>query len=177
MNFLEILRTHLSKATVYGEYGAGDSTRLAATVPNLREIHSVESDKQWIEEIRAALPQNRVTFHHKEMGTPYRSWGHPAPTATEAQRRAYSDPIPSNAPVDVLLIDGRFRVACALKAHGWLSNNATVIFDDFWIRENYHIVLDYYSVIDRAGTAAILRRKQETSVPEELIRRYELVAD
>jgi hypothetical protein len=178
MSFIEMLHTFLPKAKAYGEYGAGESTQIAAQMPNLAEIHSVESDRQWIEDIRRGLPAgHKVVFHHKEMGTTYKSWGHPAPTATEAQRRAYSDPIQSLNPIDVLLVDGRFRVACALKAHGWLSDSAVLIFDDFWIRPHYHIVLDYYDVIQRSGTAALLKQKVGTAVPTELIQQYELVVD
>lgn len=177
MSFLDILNTFLPNAKVYGEYGAGESTKLAANFSNLTEIHSVESDKRWIEDIQSGIKPGRVIFHYKEMGTPYKSWGHPGASATESQKRAYSDPIPSKEPVDVLLVDGRFRVACALKAHSWLSDTATLIFDDFWIRPHYHIVLTYFTVVDRLGTAAILRRKTDRSVPVELIRNYELVVD
>lgn len=182
MNFLDALHTYLPTATTYGEYGAGDSTIKASQYTNLKEIHSVESDKKWIEEIQSKIGTGsghglRPIFHHKEMGTAYKSWGHPGPSATETQKRAYSDPIPSKAPIDVLLIDGRFRVACALKAHGWLSESATVIFDDFWIRPHYHIVLDFYQEVQRMGTAAILKRKHGVSVEQERIRYYELIED
>ena len=177
MSFLDILNTVLPSAKVYGEYGAGESTTLAAKFSNLTEIHSVESDKKWIEDIQSGIEPDRVKFHYKEMGTTYKSWGHPGPSATEYQKRAYSNSIPSKEPIDVLLVDGRFRVACALKAHGWLSDTARLIFDDFWIRPQYHIVLDYFTVVDRLGTAAILRRKTDRSVPIDLISKYELVVD
>ena len=180
MRLQNALDTLLSSATTYVEYGAGETTLFSATKTNLKEIHSVESDSGWIRDLKAKLAQDgssaRVQFHHKEMDTAYMSWGHPGPAATEAQKRAYSDPLLSLTP-DVVLIDGRFRVACALKAHGWLSDTATLVFDDFWIRPQYHLILDFYDLVQRIDTIAILKRKSGVVVPPALIREYELVAD
>lgn len=178
MSLKTTLNRLLSSATAYGEYGAGETTLFVANLPHLKEIHSVESDQGWIRDLEAQMPPGRVTFHYKNMGTLYKSWGHPGPLATEAQKRAYSDPILSAAvPIDVLLVDGRFRVACALKAHGWLAPNAILVFDDFWIRPQYHVVLDFFDVIERIDTIAVLKPKKHAVVPAPLIQQYELVAD
>lgn len=181
MRLQNALDTLLSVATTYAEYGAGETTLFAATKRNLKEIYSVESDEGWIRNLKGKLSKDDslvpVHFYHKEMNTAYMSWGHPGPGATEAQKRAYSDPILSIRPIDVLLIDGRFRVACALKAHGWLSDTATLVFDDFWIRPQYHLILEFYTLLERIDTIAVLRRKTDIHVPIELIKTYELVTD
>lgn len=177
MSLKTTLARLLSTATAYGEYGAGETTLFVAGLAHLKEIHSVESDQGWIRDLEAQMPPGRVQFHHKNIGTLYKSWGHPGPMATEAQKRAYSDPIQSAAHIDVLLVDGRFRVACALKAHGWLSATATLVFDDFWIRPQYHLILDYFDVVERIDTIAVLKPKKHMVVPAPLIQRYELVAD
>lgn len=170
----ELLNRYLQKCAIYGEYGAGDSTVFASHMSRIQEIHSVESDKSWIEHMRGRLTRP-VTFYYKEMDTKHMDWGHPGPNATEAQKRAYSDPIP--AALDLVLIDGRFRVATALKLHQAISDATIVAFDDFLIRKHYHLVLDYYKVLDEGKTMVILQRDPAKVPPMELIRQYELIAD
>ena len=178
-----LFRKYVANSKVYGEYGAGDSTYYAALEPSVIEIHSVESDSKWIEDTRARLnavaSKNRLAhpaiFHYKEMDTAYKNWGHPGPKATSDQKRAYSDPI--QAPLDFVLIDGRFRVATALKLHQAISDSTLVAIDDFLNRPHYHLVLDYYKVIDQGETMVILKRKPEAVPPRDLIEKYELNVD
>lgn len=176
MNNTALLNKYLQQSSIYGEYGAGQSTITAAGIPTIQEIHSVESDKQWIEQIQRQLARP-VTFYYKEMGTQFQTWGHPSPTATEAQRRAYSNPIPVAEKLDLVLIDGRFRVATALKLHEKLSDTAIVAFDDFLNRPQYHCVLDYYTVLERGETMIICKRNGERAPSADLIQHYELVVD
>ena len=44
---------------------------------------------------------------------------------------------------DVILIDGRFRVACALTAMIRATKKTTVLFDDYAKRKAYHIVEEF----------------------------------
>lgn len=176
MKNTDLLKKYIQQSRIYVEYGAGQSTVDACKSPTIQEIHSVESDKGWIEQIRKQCSRP-VTFYHKEMNTSYMSWGHPGSGATEEQRRAYSDPVPAAAAADLILIDGRFRVAAALKLHEKLSDSAIIAFDDFLNRPQYHCILDYYTVFERGETMILCRRNPERIPPPELIRHYELVVD
>jgi len=64
--------------------------------------------------------------------------------------------------VDLILIDGRFRVACALNLFDQIENNTTIIFDDFLNRKNYHVVLEYYDIVMKAGRTVILKKRIST---------------
>jgi len=75
--------------------------------------------------------------------------------------------------VDLILIDGRFRVACALNLFDQIENDTTIIFDDFLNRKNYHIVLEYYDITMKAGRTVILKKKNIGSPSRELINKYE----
>jgi hypothetical protein len=175
-----LLKKYLQKSKIYGEYGAGDSTVYASQEPTIQEVHSVESDKQWIEDTRAAMSQEgkaKTHFYYKEMGTRYKNWGHPGPNATDAQKRAYSDPLPNTSSLDIVLIDGRFRVATALKLHQAISDTTYVAFDDFLIRPQYHDVLDYYTLVEQGKTMVILQRDSARPPPESLLAAYELKED
>ena len=62
---------------------------------------------------------------------------------------------------DVVLVDGRWRVACALQALLRCDAGATVMFHDFWNRPNYHGVLDFTDVVERVDNLAVLRRNPD----------------
>jgi hypothetical protein len=58
---------------------------------------------------------------------------------------------------DLVLVDGRFRVACVLQALLTVPT-ARILVHDFWQRPAYHIVLQYTTVLDRADTMVLLQR-------------------
>ena len=108
------------------------------------------------------------------------SWGYPEPDTTDFQKKKYSDYIRliKNAKtIDLILIDGRFRVACCLKCFDKINQDCFIIFDDFLNRPQYHIVLDYYEIIEKTidNTMVVLQKKSHIkNIPDELIEKYEL---
>lgn len=60
---------------------------------------------------------------------------------------------------DVALVDGRFRLQCALKLLPFLKPTSVLFIHDFWLRKVYHIVLDYYDVLGYARSLVVLRKK------------------
>jgi hypothetical protein len=150
---------YVAEGAHYWEFGAGGSTVLAATrAPNLRSIHAVENDRAWVKELRALPGLSGVVFHTLYQG-PTGACGYPRdgsraegfPLYAQAIRRA--DP-----PPDVVLVAGRFRVACCAEAllH---APGAAILFHDFRDRPRYHGVLPFVDVVERAGTTAVLRRR------------------
>ena len=79
--------------------------------------------------------------------------------------------------IDLLLIDGRFRVACCLKCYDIINDECFIAFDDFLCRPYYHIVLDYFDIVEQNTTddrMVILKKKKNVIVPKELLEKYEL---
>jgi hypothetical protein len=60
---------------------------------------------------------------------------------------------------DAALVDGRFRVACALKLLPYLHSKSILFMHDFWLRPMYHAVLPYYDVLGTARSLVVLRKK------------------
>ena len=60
---------------------------------------------------------------------------------------------------DLVLIDGRFRVACALEVLARCRPHAVLLFHDFWNRTPYHPVLAFTDWLGSCDSLAILRRK------------------
>ena len=181
---------YLDKCKNYFEFGSGGSTYQAAVRQNIEKIYSIESDKKWIEKVKNKILRSgdnsyvRIRFLYKEMQTPSNSWGHPGINATKEQMINYSNlknlTKEELSELDLVLIDGRFRVACCLKCHNLISDTCFIIFDDFLKREHYHIVLDYFDIVEMSskGTMVVLQKKKEVgNIDKELIKKYELQTD
>ncbi len=81
-------------------------------------------------------------------------WGHPTNQVSNTQHRSYTDilyklDIFKLSNLDLVLIDGRYRVAVLLKLYTLISHNCYILFDDFLNRDIYHIVLNYYTIIQK----------------------------
>jgi len=175
---------YLDKATHYFEFGAGGSTYQASIRDNIKKIYFVESCPDWFEKVKDVIHNENVTMIYNDMNTLKDTWGHPGLTSTTAQKKSYSEhllqlDLQSRKKIDFILIDGRFRVACALKCFDAISDNCLIAFDDFLNRPNYHVVLDYYNVVDKTKDQCmvILKKKPNVSVSSALIKQYELIAD
>jgi hypothetical protein len=46
--------------------------------------------------------------------------------------------------------------------------------DDFSNRPQYHIVLEYFDLIEKGNNFVILKKKKNVIIPKELIEKYEL---
>ena len=161
-----VLRECYSKAASLVEFGSGGSTLLAVRSP-LQRIWSVESDPAWIAKLRdqpavaAAEQGGRLRFVHADIG---RVGDHGAPLDEAAQARwpAYHEAVwadPAAASADLVLVDGRFRVACALQALLRCQPHALLLVHDFWNRTPYHPVLAFTDWLGSCDSLAILRRK------------------
>jgi hypothetical protein len=174
---------YLDKATVYFEYGAGGSTYQAHMRNTIRKIYSVENDISWIEKLKLLVSTEKVTFLYNEMDIQKDNFGYPGPNSTDLQKIAYSNQLTKldtaeQKDIDLLLIDGRFRVACCLKCYDLIKPECFVAFDDFLNRPYYHIVLDYFHIVDKTTDErmVILQKKSMLTIPKELIQTYELIS-
>ena len=116
------------------------------------------------------------------MDTKPNTWGNPGKNATNIQKINYSNQITKLSKeeqdsIDLVLIDGRFRVACCLKCYDIISDSCVIAFDDFLNRPQYHVVLDYFDIIEKTSDnrMVILKKKKDVNIPKELIEKYELI--
>jgi hypothetical protein len=182
----ELFYRYLDKATRYFEFGCGGSTYQACLRPNIEQIYSVESDRTWHTKLQSSLPKRGgVQLFLVDLKTNGANWGYPGATCTKEEKISYSDSILAIRPeesqrLDLVLIDGRFRVACALKTFNSISDSCILLFDDFLNRPQYHVVLAYYEVVEQTSdkVMAVLRKKSGAAPPSAtLIQQYELIAD
>ncbi|MBC7739079.1 MAG: hypothetical protein H7245_18135 [Candidatus Saccharibacteria bacterium] len=136
------LRAAYQAAAVILEYGSGGSTLVAADLPG-RRVFAVESAVLWMARMQVWFqdhpPKANVVLHHGDIGKT-RDWGFPADTKTAGRWSAYPLSVwdrPDFAQPDVVLIDGRFRLACALTVLFRSLKPVTVLIDDYIDRPGY----------------------------------------
>lgn len=128
------------------EYGSGGTTRVAAGMPG-KLIFSVESDLMWALNLQRELDEgpaaSPVTVYHSDIGETG-EWGRPILTGSNWRRfpryalDIWDEPF-FRAP-DVVLIDGRLRMACLATVMIRTARPVTVLFDDYAFRPMYHEV-------------------------------------
>lgn len=182
-NDMIMFNKYLNIAKVYFEYGSGGSTYQASIKNNITKIYTVESDKEWQNKLKK-FNNNKIVFIYNEMDTRPNTWGRPGKKATPLQKINYSNHIrklskKERNSIDLVMIDGRFRVACCLKCFDIIRNDCLIAFDDFLTRKDYHIVLNYFDIVEKTSDErmVILRKKTNVSVPQDLIKKFELIAD
>ena len=176
---------YLDKASVYFEYGSGGSTYQAYIRNNITKIYSVESDIEWSNKLQQQIGYNKVVYLYIEMDTRPNTGGNPGKNSTFTQWINYSNQLSNltkdeQGLIDILFIDGRFRVACCLKSFSLISSDCVVVFDDFLNRRQYHVVLDYYDILEKTvdERMVILKKKKNIlSIPEDIIKKYEFIRD
>lgn len=121
------------------EFGAGGSTLLASSLR--KQTFAVESHPQWAAHIQQFV-EPAVVLHYVDIG-PVGGFGYPLDNTTAPRWADYPTTVwqrPERPQPDLIFIDGRFRVACFLVACAQTSIPATVLFDDYADRPEYHIV-------------------------------------
>lgn len=150
----------LARSSRYFEFGSGGSTVWAAR--RGLTVHGVESDRGWVDALKNELGEScRVDV--VDIG-PTREWGYPVSAACRDRFPAYSRAIETHdTAFDLILVDGRFRVACTLAAVGHILGrgndpaDARIFIHDFWNRPHYRKVLDFLEEETSADSAGVFR--------------------
>lgn len=161
--FLELLTT----AACYLEFGTGGSTVLAAM--NGVPFVSVESDGVFLAAVKRKIKSigkfddAKQTYINADIGLT-EAWGAPVlkratPARVEKWKHypeaPWADLQDKQGPV-LVLVDGRFRVACALSAARNLSGkDARILIDDYEGRDHYRIVERHLDLKERCGRMAL----------------------
>ena len=145
------LKELLSKSESYLEYGCGGSTLLAAKL-GVAKIYSVESDSQWSKDISQKIKSidtiSDIKINYIDIG-PVDEWGTPIDSSKYKDYWRYSmSPYDDHHKdrFDLILIDGRFRLACFFSALLYTPYHSIILIDDYMKRRKYlNIMEDYVS--------------------------------
>lgn len=174
----EYFREQLAKARNYLEYGSGGSTILANQM--VTNLVSVDSDASFLADVRRKLEENdrraMAKLIHVNIGLT-QHWGMPVftkPTRRRVRRWEQYAKAPwryfrtIGQQPDLVLVDGRFRVACVLESLLSLSplSETQILLDDY-VGRPYYTVVEKYADIELVGRMAVLR-------PRRLVDRIEV---
>lgn len=178
-------REQIAKARNYLEYGSGGSTILANQV--VTNLVSVDSDASFLGDVRRKLDEHErramIKLIHVNIGLT-EHWGMPVFTKPTRRRLRRWEEY-AKAPwryfrtigqqPDLVLVDGRFRVACVLESLLSLSPLSTtqILLDDYVGRPHYDVV-EQFADIELAGRMAILRPRKllDRIQVRRLVRQY-----
>lgn len=147
----------------YFEFGSGNSTLYTANKSTVAKVYSVENDRQWYQRI-INTHNKKIEIQYTNTNSSLNSYG--KPTKIDKQKFAkYYQSYKVSHNCNIIMIDGRFRVSCALDMFDKINENVIVLFDDFNNRMNkYGVVLKYYEVIEKGDRIIILRRKRNDDI-------------
>jgi hypothetical protein len=125
----------------YLEYGSGTTTLYIDKHTSCKAF-VVENDPNWISRVHSQLTRkNDITFVFVDLG-PVGGWGYPR----EVDKYRHGFPQYPKAvwelenDFDLILVDGRFRVATFLHCVLHAKEGTIIMFDDYKEREYYHVV-------------------------------------
>jgi len=169
--------TLLLCASTYLEWGSGGSTVLAAwrAVQEGMPLHvvSVDNSEAWNGQLRRKHPvlaeaeaAGKLAFRAADTGE-VGAWGRPvnwisrAPALQRSQATAYVEMANvSQCCFDLVLVDGRFRVACMLHALRLAHERTVVLVHDSPRYLLHPAVQRYYQVAFQIGELAALRPRE-----------------
>ncbi len=144
---IKVLTDSFARARHYLEYGVGGSTLLAAQ-SSLQSIKAIDSHRDWIEKVNASILSASHTGDIRlilvELGKTS-DWGYPADESMiKSWPLYYTTPwttyTEQDISPDLILIDGRFRVACFLHSLLQCKPGTRILWDDYRDRVEYHAI-------------------------------------
>lgn len=149
------------RSAVYGEWGMGRSSVLALEA-GCQRVVSVDTSEPWVrllEDIRGR--DERFEPIHINLG-PVGKWGRPNSYRHRNRIDDYLRAPLARAPdADLLLIDGRFRVACWATAMMLARAGTLIVFDDYVGRGNFHVVEEILRPVAVSGRQAVFARPEQ----------------
>jgi hypothetical protein len=173
----ELFEKYLNQSKTYGEYGVGVSTVFANRYQNKHTI-AVDSDKNWILNVKNnLLDSNNLEITHVHLGK-LKNWGTPEGYEFRQNFKKYLNVIwEKTSKPDLVLVDGRFRVACFLTSLLNADEGSIIIFDDYTLRPEYHIVEIFEKPIETNGRQAAFKvsGNYDTKELKYFIEKFEFV--
>lgn len=162
----------LASSRMYLEYGCGGSTVTAAR--NKKNFITVDSDRFYLASVQKKIERQFGSvsgmFVYANIGLT-EEWSYPSFTRLTTRRLNKWKCYPE-APwaiiekkmqfPDLVLIDGRFRVACALVSlkHLHKKSDFILLIDDYAERPHYRVVEDFAHLDSMQGRMAVFKPKQ-----------------
>lgn len=154
------------------EFGSGGSTFQYWRRPQIRTVVTVESDTAWLDKLRAhpllaaEEASGRWIPIHGDIG-PTKEWGYPVDgQLAESRAGNYHAAVWRDHPgfFDLVLVDGRYRIACALQAIPFVKPRGVVMIHDFDSRPGYASLFKFFDEVDHVDQLVVLKPKDDVGL-------------
>ena len=175
-NDLSLWRNSLAHAESYLEFGSGGSTQHVAREHGC-SIRAIESSEEWATALQHSLGK-RAEVIYIDLGETG-DWGRPLSYSFRNRFITYCEAGFLNGyEPDVILIDGRFRVACFLTCLMRANPGTRIIFDDYY-RQKYNVVEEIVVPTSKNGRQALFEVPPELDLAkvERMRRQFLMVMD
>ena len=183
-NEIVLLEKYYRKSQNYFEFGAGGST-CCAIKNNVENIESVETDNYWINKLTKnnliinKLNEKKLKIYLFPLNfewTKAISWNSNhkeyLKTCDKSTWRYYSKIIRKcDLKLDLVLVDGRFRVASTLETIKKVDENCFILIHDYYSHSNntsrgYDFVEKYLDIIEHIDTLYVFKKKKNINLNE-----------
>lgn len=166
---------YLLKSNIFFEYGAGGSTYLACEINNINKIYTVDTEPRYLDYLLSNKCLNNSYINgrfyptHATIGS-VKKFIHPNNLHYKERWHIYPEMILTSALKnknipDLVLIDGKFRVASVLASLIALPKGTEIIIiHDFFPRKQYYPILDFLEPIDCADSVLVGRRRDDFDI-------------
>lgn len=157
---IEIIKSYLFKNHTMLEYGSGGSTFHFSKF--VKKYISIEHDENWFNKLKENKIKENVELH---LCKPNNKIKLPVWIGKEEDFLNYINLVDelSYKHYDIVLIDGRARKFCAKKILNYINENSIVFVHDYFERERYHEIENYYYLInehrDAKQSLAVFKKK------------------
>ncbi len=183
----EFITSHLKDDATMLEWGSGGSTLYFPKF--VKKYYSIEHYEEWYNKVSNSLKKSDIS-NVEQIFVPSspENWDRPknwraiknfsTPTDFFTDYINHVDKI--NKKFDYILVDGRCRTQCALKALYYLKEDGILFFHDFYPRHQYgyHNVLNFYDEIGGIKhtnqTVVALKKKKRFANTKKVLDTFEI---
>ena len=186
----DFISSYLHPEATMLEWGSGGSTLFFSKL--VKEYHSIEHDEKWSAEVQKKIKENNldnVEYYYVPSSQPWerpRGWRQ-IPNYPGTPTKLFKDYIDVidkiDKKFDFILVDGRCRVQCGIKALPFLKDDGILFFHDFYPRKQfgYHNILHYYDDFDRyretPQTVVALKKKKSYQNNKKVLSADEIIQE
>ena len=159
-----VLARYRDKSPNYFEFGCGGSTVFCDSPQ--RKTKSVDNNEAWLNKVRPLIgPTTELIYINTG---PVLEYGNPVDPTQLAGFADYSLAFcQRNSDTDLVLVDGRFRVACGLQIV--LSNYTGIVLLHDAERSEYQPLFKFFSVLERVENLVALRVRSTADKKEAAV--------
>jgi hypothetical protein len=165
-------KKQISESRCFLEYGCGGSTYYAARIARVPNIFSVDTSKIWVDKVKSSLSNSEsyLDLYYCNVGE-IGEWG--TPINGDRHRNFWKYTVHPWAAArkqglvpDLILVDGRFRIASFLYSLIAASEGTLIMFDDYNDRKKYSVVEEFCEIKEVHGRMAVFCVDKKYSIEE-----------